>query len=297
MNLPPLFKQTLKLTTLSLALILSPNTNAHKHASTSEISFETTKISSDLYMLSGVGGFAGGNIALTVGDDGVVMVDNGVSSLLDVLKEEIKKTTEKPIDYLINTHLHKDHTGNNAGFSSEGAQIISHDNVRSALSKDKSADALPVMTFSDQMTLHINGDTAKIIHVKNAHTNGDAVIHFQKANVVHTGDLMFNGLFPFIDASNGGKLDGVLVGLKMISSLSNEETKIIPGHGPLAGKADVEKTIALLEDARSLIGALITQGKTDEEIHTANPLSKYESYSWSFINTKKMTDQVIANFR
>jgi len=98
MNLPPLFKQTLKLTTISLALILSSNTNAHKHASTSEISFETTKISSDLYMLSGVGGFAGGNIALTVGDDGVVMVDNGVSSLLDVLKEEIKKTTEKPID-------------------------------------------------------------------------------------------------------------------------------------------------------------------------------------------------------
>ena len=295
-----LFKKTYKalaITSLSLTLVLSNNAYAHKHAAKSEISFETTKIRNGLYMLNGVGGFAGGNIALTVGDDGVVMIDNGVSALLDVLKEEIKKTTDKPIDYLINTHLHQDHTGNNAGFSSDGAQIISHDNVRSALSEKKPTDALPIMTFSDQMTLHVNGDTAKIIHVKNAHTNGDAVIHFQKANVIHTGDLMFNGLFPFIDADNGGRLDGVITGLKMIASLSNSETKIIPGHGPLASKPDVEKTIAILEDARNLISALVEQGKTDEEIHSVNPLNKYESYSWSFIDTKKMTNQVISNVR
>jgi len=297
MKLSLLLKQTLKLTTVTLALALSANTNAHKHEAKSDVSFETTKISSNLYMLSGVGGFAGGNIALTVGNDGVVMIDNGISALFDVLKQEIKKTTDKPIDYLINTHFHQDHTGNNPGFNSDGAQIISHDNVRSALSENDSVDGLPIMTFSDQMTLHVNDDTAKIIHVKHAHTNGDAIIHFQKANVIHTGDLMFNGLFPFIDDDNGGRLDGVLTGLQMIVSLSNDETKIIPGHGPLASKADVEKTIAYLKDARNLVNTLIAEGKTDEEIHAANPLSKYESYSWSFIDTKKMTDQVISNAR
>lgn len=301
MTLTPLIKKTsktIKLTALSLALAFTANTNAKNHAhNESKISFETTKISSDLYMLTGVGGFTGGNIVLTVGDDGVVMIDNGKSDFLDILKEEIKKTTDKPIDYLINTHLHQDHTGNNAGFASHGAQIISHDSVRAALSKSSSGDALPIMTFSDQMTLHVNNDTAKIIHVKNAHTDGDAVIHFQKANVIHTGDIMFNGRFPYIDGKNGGTLEGVLVGLKMIVSLANGDTKIIPGHGPLSNKVDVEKTIAVLEDARNLVSALVTQGKTDEEIHAANPLSKYESYSWNFIDTKKMTDQVISNVR
>ena len=285
----------LKVTTLSLGLTLSAQAHEHGNAS---LGFETTKLSSGLYMISGVGGFTGGNIGLVVGDDGVVMIDNGVSAVLDLLRKEIKKTTDKPIDYLINTHLHRDHIGNNDKFATDGAQVISHDNVRASLKNNSSsADSLPIMTFSDQMTLHINDEPAKIIHVQNAHTNGDAIIHFQNSNVIHTGDLLFNGRFPFIDANNGGTLAGVLSGLNMILSLSNEETKIIPGHGPLANKADIVKTIAMLEGSRDLIAALVKDGKTDAEILSSDPLKKYKSYAWGFIGMEKMIKQMLANVR
>ena len=300
MKLTTLFNKTsLVIASIAIITLTSNITLAHNHsAETSKVSFETTELSPNLYMLSGVGGFTGGNIALSVGDDGVIMIDNGLSKFYDLLKEEIKATTDRPIDYLINTHLHQDHTANNLGFGKDGAQIISHDNVREAFVKEKNDNgSLPVITFADQMTIHINSDTAKIIHAENAHTNGDSIIHFQNANVIHTGDLLFNGRFPFIDGNNGGTLAGVLAGLNTVLSLANDETKIIPGHGPLANKADIIKTIAFLEDARDLIADLVKQGKTDEEIHAANPLSKYESYSWGFINTEKMINQVISNVR
>lgn len=287
----------IKLSILTLTLGASPLISAHEHKE-GELGFETTKISTGIYMISGVGGFTGGNIALIEGSDGAVMIDNGLSTVTDMLKQEIAKTTKKPIDYLINTHLHGDHIGNNASFSNDGAKIISHKNLRASLVKKGDPKAnLPVLTFSDQMTLHINGDSAKITHIKNAHTDGDAIIHFEKSNVIHTGDIMFNGRFPFIDGSNGGTLAGVITGLQQVASLADENTKIIPGHGPLANKNDVEKTIALLKDARELVAKLIKAGKSDAEILKANPLAKYQDYSWNFITTEKMTNQVIANLR
>lgn len=294
------FKKTshyIRLSIFTLALSASPLLSAHEHKE-GKLGFETTKINTGLYMIAGVGGFTGGNIALVIGDDGAVMIDNGLSTVTDILKAEIAKTTTKPIDYLINTHLHGDHIGNNANFSNDGAKIISHKNLRTSLVKKGDPKAnLPVLTFSDQMTLYINGDSAKITHIKNAHTDGDAIIHFEKSNVIHTGDIMFNGLFPFIDGNNGGTLTGVITGLKHIASLADKNTKIIPGHGPLANKNDVEKTIALLENSRELVAKLVKAGKSDAEILKANPLAEYQAYSWNFISTEKMTNQVIANLR
>jgi len=227
-----------KLGALSAALCLSfSNSYAHDGEKKASLGFKTTKLSSDIYVISGVGGFTGGNIGLVVGKEGSVMIDNGVAAVSDLLRSEIRKTTQQPIDYLINTHLHGDHIGNNTQYSNEGAKIISHQNLRASLKKKNDQGlALPVMTFSDQMTLHINNESAKIIHIKDAHTDGDAIIHFENANIIHTGDLMFNGLFPFIDANNGGTLAGVINGLSLIASLSDEETQIIPGHGPMASK-------------------------------------------------------------
>jgi len=269
---------------------------AHEH--NNALSFKTTEISPGIYMISGQGGFTGGNIGLSVGEDGVAMIDNGVSKVIGILREEISKTTNKPIDYLINTHLHGDHIGNNSEFSKDGAQIVSHQNLRASLVKEnKDKASLPILTFSDQMTIHINGDAAKVIHVKNAHTDGDAFIHFEKANIIHTGDIMFNGRFPFIDGKNGGTLKGVIGALEKISSMSDNNTKIIPGHGPLASKKEVEKTIAMLKDAKQLVADLVNKGKSDDEVLQANPLSKYQSYSWGFINTEKMTKQILANVR
>jgi len=246
-----------------------------------ELSFDSVEVAPGLHMLFGVGG------------------DNGVASALDILLEQVGEITDKPVDYLINTHIHGDHIGNNAAFGGEGARIISHDNLRESLVKSGKAGAaaIPVITFTEEMTLHINGDEATIFHVANAHTDGDAIIHFKNANVIHTGDVMFNGMFPFIDGNNGGALPGVIAALTKIESMANEQTKIMPGHGILAARDDVTKTIAMLTDSYELVDAMVKEGKTDEEIIAANPLSKYESFSWNFINTEKMTTQVLAAAR
>ena len=289
------------LTAAASSLLL--NTSIYAQDKT-ELSFKTDKISDSIYMLSGQGGFTGGNVGLTVGNDGVALIDNGVAGALDVLKAEIAKTTDKPIDYMINTHIHGDHIGNNHAFGKDGARIVSHENLREALSKQKDKEgniapetAFPVLTFNDRMTIHINGDEARILHFDQAHTDGDAVVFFKNENVLHTGDIMFNGVFPFIDRSNGGSLDGVIQALSEISDLVDSNTKIIPGHGPLASRADVLETIAMLNDAKSLVAKMVADGKSDEEIMQANPLSKYESYNWGFISTEKMTQQVIAGVR
>lgn len=270
-------------------------------------SFETIKVTDNIYMLSGKTGFTGGNVGLSIGEDGVAMIDNGLSDVLELLRAEIAKTTDKPIDYLINTHVHGDHIGNNKHFGGDGARIVSHENLRASLIKngvgrgDKFEAApktsVPVLTFSDRMTIHLNGDAAKIVHFANAHTDGDAIVRFENANVIHTGDIMFNGRFPYIDEGNGGGLKGVIAALKGIAELSSDSTKIIPGHGPLASKADVIKTVAMLEDSHKMVAKLVADGKTDEEIQKANPLSKYQEYSWGFITTELMTKQVLSAAR
>ena len=294
--------------TLSRASVLACSLSfvfSSTHAA--DAAYQTTAVKGGIYMLSGVNGSTGGNVAVTIGDDGVAMIDNGYSSVLDILRAEVAKLTDKPVDYLINTHVHGDHTGNNTAFGTDGTRIISHENLRANLVdkgvyngekyQDAPAASLPVLTFADQMTLHINGDAAKIIHFADAHTDGDAVIFFQRENVIHTGDIMFNTLFPYIDRDNGGSLSGVIAGLKGISKMANADTKIIPGHGPLATMADVDKTIGMLEDSSAMVAKMIKAGNSDAEILAANPLGKYEAYSWGFINTEKMTQQVIANLR
>ena len=295
-------KKVSKKTCLSLALaaIASTAFADDHHAEDSSLSFKTEKITDTLYMLSGEGGFTGGNVGLSVGEDGVAMIDNGVSSVIEILKAEIAEVTAQPVDYMINTHIHGDHIGNNHAFGKDGAKIVSHENLRESLvnnEKNSGPASFPVLTFNDRMTIHINGDAAHIVHFQQAHTDGDAVVYFKNDNVLHTGDIMFNGLFPFIDGNNGGSLDGVINALKGIASMTDDKSKIIPGHGPLATRADVLTTVEMLEGAKAAVGELVKEGKSDEEILKANPLSKYESYSWGFINTKKMTEQVLAAFK
>lgn len=295
---------------ISALFLSSPNiTFSHGHEEGKpKLGFKTEKVSGNVYMLSGVGGFTGGNIGLTIGEDGVAMIDNGLPSVLDLLKEEIAKTTEKPIDYLINTHIHGDHIGNNAAYGSGDTRVISHQNLRDSLVKNgvsigngktepASKDYLPVITFTDQMTIHINGDAAKVMHFEKAHTDGDAVVVFAEANVIHTGDIMFNGLFPFIDESNGGSYQGVIDAMQGIHDMADDETKIIPGHGPLANKTDVAKTIEMLKGARKAIKTMKEAGKSEEEILAADALKDYASYSWGFIDSERMTKQVLAGLK
>jgi glyoxylase-like metal-dependent hydrolase (beta-lactamase superfamily II) len=289
--------------TLLTAVAIAPLA-AQEPAQQPEISFEATELAPGLYMLEGVGGFAGGNLGLSIGDDGVVLIDDGLPPLTDELLEAIGELTDDPIEFLVNTHVHGDHIGGNEALAQAGATIVAHDNLRSRLVADgmmmpggpvpAPKDALPTVTFSDSVTFHLNGRDAFVFHVEKAHTDGDAVIHFRDDNVIHAGDVMFNGLFPFIDMDSGGTVDGFIAAQKRILEAVDEKTKIIPGHGPVAGKKELAAAIAMLEDANARVRALVEAGKSDEEILAANPLADYhDGWSWSFITTERMTQTLI----
>jgi len=270
--------------------------------------FSTTEVAPGIYMLMGVGGFTGGNIGLSIGDDGVVMIDDSMPPLLGKMKAAIKSVTKDPVDFLINTHVHGDHTGNNQNMGNDGTRIVAHENLRINMltkglqtkegNKPMPKAALPVITFSHAMSFHLNGEDLKIFHVENAHTDGDAVIHYKNANVIHTGDTMFNGMFPYIDINNGGSVDGYIAAQQKVFSMSNEQTKIIPGHGPLADRKQLKQALDMLIDARELIADLITKGKSENDVVKANPLKKYhEQWNWQFITTEKMTRQVYKSLK
>jgi glyoxylase-like metal-dependent hydrolase (beta-lactamase superfamily II) len=265
-----------------------------------EITYKTTEVAPGLYMLEGEGGFAGGNIGLSVGEDGVVLIDDGMPPLTDKLLAAITTVTDDPVSFVVNTHAHGDHVGGNELLGQKGATIVAHENLRQRMIDDgmpspdgpvpTPKDALPVLTFNDQVTFHLNGRRAVVFHVPHAHTDGDSMIHFPDDNVIHAGDVLFNGLFPFIDIDSGGSLDGFVAAQQKILSLADDETTIIAGHGSLAKRADVMASIAMLEDGRDKIAALIKAGKSEEEILEANPLSGYhDDWNWGFITTERMT--------
>ncbi|PCK08672.1 MAG: NADPH-quinone reductase [Alteromonadaceae bacterium] len=267
-----------------------------------KITFSKTELAAGLYMLKGEGGFTGGNIALSIGDDGVYMVDDAMESMLGLLQSTIKTLTKENIDFLINTHVHFDHAGNNVSFAKAGAKIIAHEHMREHLvskgmptmdgPKPVTKEALPVITFHKNMTLHMNGQDARLIHLPHAHTNGDAAVHFKQANVIHMGDTFFNGMFPYIDLDSGGSIGGYIAAQRVVLNMCDDDTKIIPGHGPLATKMDLEKSLAMLLRSRSLIKTMIKAGKSEEEVVKANPLAEYDKdWSWNFISTEKMTRQ------
>lgn len=269
-----------------------------------EITFESTELAPGLYMLEGKGGFAGGNLGLLVGEDGVLLIDDGLPPLIDEIQEAIDEITEDPVELLINTHVHGDHIGGNEALAEEGALIVAHDNLRRRLLADgirtatgpapAPEGALPVVTFSDSVTFHVNDRSAFVFHVEQAHTDGDAVIYFRDDNVIHAGDVMFNGMFPFIDLDNGGSVDGFIAAQERILDLADDETRIIPGHGPVASKRDLRAAVDMLEDARDRVALLLRAGKSEEEIVAANPLEDYDAdWSWMFINTERMTRTLI----
>ena len=267
-------------------------------AQDSGITFKSTELEPGLYMLEGVGGFAGGNLGLLVGEDGVVLIDDGLPPLIDKVEAAIDQLTDKPIDFLINTHVHGDHIGGNEALTDE-ATIIAHDNLRRRLKADGMMTAtgkaparpgfLPEVTFSDSVTFYLDDREAYVFHVARAHTDGDAVIQFRQENVIHAGDVMFNGMFPFIDLDSGGSVEGYIAAQKRILELADDGTRIIPGHGPVASGKDLQAAVEMLEDAYGRVKALVEAGTSEEKVLEANPLADYESWSWMFITTERMT--------
>ena len=291
-----------KLLTLLTVLISAQPLFAHDEHDKQEDKrdFEVTKLSENIHVLMGVNGFTGGNIALLTGPDGVIMVDDSMPPLGDKLKAAIKKVTGSNVDFIINTHVHGDHTGLNAEFAKDGSWIVGHENIRkhmitkgNGVAVPAPKDALPVITFDSQINFHLNNEKARIIHMAKAHTNGDAMIHYPDANIIHTGDLMFNGLFPYIDINSGGSVMGYLDAQKQMLAMSDENTQIIPGHGPMAKAADLQAAIDMLEDSIAIIKKHIADGLSENEVVEANPLQKYhDTWNWGFITTERMTRQL-----
>ena len=265
-------------------------------AQESEITFKSIELSDGLYMFEGQlfegrEGFAGGNFALLTGSDGIILIDDAIEPMAEKVIEAVEAHTKHPVDYLINTHVHGDHIGGNAALNETGATIVTHDNIRHRMVADNATKAaLPVVTFSDAVTFHLNGHTAHVFHIPTAHTDGDAVVHFPGVNIIASGDILFNGMYPFIDLDKGGSVAGFIAAQEIILAMSDEDTKIISGHGPLANKADLQAAHDMLVDARARVKSLVDAGKSEDEILTENPLASYhDDWTWFFINSETMT--------
>ncbi|HEX5764617.1 MAG TPA: MBL fold metallo-hydrolase [Woeseiaceae bacterium] len=277
------------------------------YAQDSQVTFKSTDLGSGLYMLEGQGGFAGGNLGLSTGEDGVVLIDDGLGELASMTLSAVEDIASRPIDFVINTHVHGDHTGGNVALHESGATVIGHENVRRRMVEDDSVsadgsapaakEAMPEITFSRSMTFHLNGHEAFVFHVASAHTDGDSVIFFRGANVIHAGDIFFNAIFPFIDLASGGSVAGYIEAMDDILSLAGPDTRIIPGHGALANKAELQAARDMLAGARSKVKALLDDGKSEQDILDENPLADYESWSWNFITTEIMTRTLVRDLQ
>ena len=262
-----------------------------------KVQINSTDLGSGIYMLTG----AGGNMGLSTGADGAILIDDEFAPLSERIRAAIGKLGKTPVHYLVNTHWHGDHTGGNAHFGEAGAVIVAQDNVRKRLSTDqfmkafkrttKAAPAIawPVITFNDEISFYQNGQTIHVFHVKNAHTDGDSMIYFEPADVLHTGDVLFNKMYPFIDTGSGGSIDGMIAAQERALALVTDTTKIIPGHGPLATRADLAHNLAMLKAVRTAVLKTIAEGKSVDEAVAADPLKALnEEWGGGFIKAEQM---------
>ncbi len=231
---------------------------------------------------------SGGNIGLSYGVDGNIIIDDQFAPLTDKILAAIKTVDPDPVKFVINTHWHFDHVGGNENLGKAGAVIVAHDNVRARMSTEQvlqafnqkfppsPKEALPVVTFSEGVSLHLNGDTLHVVHIANAHTDGDALIHWQKANVLHMGDTFMNKVsFPFIDIGSGGSIHGFVTAAEHGLALANENTKIIPGHGPVATRADLVRHRDMLVEIRDKVAADIAAKRSLDQIKAANHTARW----------------------
>ena len=272
-----------------LALVFALPASAQDLATT----VKATEAAAGIYMLEGVDGFSS-NIGLMVGDEHVLLIDNGMAPITASLVAKVKELSGRSVDFIVNTHAHGDHVGSNATLAADGALIFAHDNLRNALLDNidyaGGETGLPVVTFSDQVSFHANGHRAFVFHVPAAHTDGDSVIYFPDQNVIDASDLFFNSLFPYIDIDGGGSVAGFKAGQQRILDLADDETVIIPGHGAMGNKADLQVALDMLVDAEARVKKLLDAGMSEEQILAANPLEDYhEKWNWGFITTERMT--------
>ena len=257
-----------------------------------------------IYMLTG----AGGNMAVSAGEDGVFLVDDQFAPLTEKITAAIREIQDEPVRFVVNTHWHGDHTGGNENLGEAGAVVVAHGNVRRRMSveqfqkmRDRTIPAspegaLPVITFTDALTFHLNGESVHVFHAPPAHTDGDSVVHFQGADVLHAGDIFFNGTYPFIDIDSGGSIEGMIEAQERILSLCGDDSVIIPGHGPIANAADLRKTRQMLTTVRERVRSAIASGMKLEELIGSDPLADLNGeWGGGFIEPTQMLTIVYAD--
>lgn len=254
------------------------------------VQIQTQRLTDGVYMLIG----QGGNIGVSVGEDGVFLIDDQFAPLTDKIVAAIGAISSEPVRFVFNTHWHGDHTGGNENLGEAGALIVAHDNVRQRMSVEQVLErigrpvsttpaspetALPVVTFTEDVTFHINGDALHAFHVEHAHTDGDAIVHFERANVVHMGDTFFRDRFPFIDTASGGSIDGIIAAAGEALAIMDADTQIIPGHGALSTRDDLRAYRDTLRVMRNAIAALMEQGLGLDQIQARRPI-RTQAAAW-----------------
>ena len=278
-----------------LAMLLSRTVSAQQDFSKVEI--KVTKVSGNIYMLEG----AGGNIAASVGEDGIVIIDDQFAPLAEKIQAALKNigVTDKPVRFVINTHYHGDHTGGNELFNNAGSTLIAHDNVRKRLesggtagnggsikmeNKPAAKAALPIITFQHDVTVHLNGEDIHAMHFPSGHTDGDSIIFFPKNNVVHMGDDFVRYGFPFIDVSAGGSVQGIIDAMEKTTAQLPADVKVIPGHGALSNLDDVRAYTKMLQETSAVVQKALDEHKTLDQMKQAKILDPWSKFSGQFVN-------------
>ncbi len=270
-------------------LLLAPATQAQDF---SNVTIRTVPVAGNVSMLMG----QGGNIGVSAGPDGVLIIDDQFAPLADQIRQALSALGSDVPQFLLNTHFHGDHTGGNAEFGTDSV-IVAHENVRvRLLSGDAPAQALPVVTYDDDVSLHFNGEEITLIHMPRGHTDTDSVVMFADSNVIHMGDHFFNGGFPFVDLGSGGTVQGYINNLERALSWIDDDTAVIPGHGQLASKADLLEFYNMIRDTSTAIRVLKSQGMSKEAIVEEGLAPEYESWGQGFINEQRWIETVFDSY-
>jgi cyclase len=287
-----------KILSLTLLLVFAAVAQAQQ-PDYSKVQIKATKVAGNVYMLEG----AGGNIGVSVGDDGLLIVDDQFAPLADKIRAALKGIADKKLHFILNTHWHGDHTGGNVSFGPE-ATIIAHDNVRKRLSTEQKStvfnrttppspkEALPVITFDKTLTVHFNGEEIRAIHFPQGHTDGDSVIFFTSSNVVHLGDDFFAGRFPFVDLESGGTVEGLVRNIGEIITKIPEGAKLIPGHGPISTIDDLKNYHRMLQQTTEIVRQKIAAGKTLEQIKSEGLPEEWKPWGEGFIKTDRWVETI-----
>ena len=265
------YSRLLKKLSFGLTLSLLTMTSAQAQRDFSDVEIIPHHVAGSFHYLEG----AGGNIGLSVGEDGVVMIDDQFAPLTEKILAAIRQINDGEIRFVINTHVHPDHTGGNENLGKLGIVILARDQVRVRLSQSSPKDALPILTYSDAITIHLNDEEVFAFPVPPAHTDGDTFIHFRDSDVIHTGDVFRTTAFPVIDTNNGGTLNGTLQALAILVGTAGPDTKIIPGHGVVSDRMDVMGFRDMIIDVADRVEEMVSQGMSYEEVFSANPTEAY----------------------